>query len=152
MSNNLYGVDLDMFRALKDLLKFSRQMADQASMDKDQLEFSNAEVAMAQYERSLGPLPVWAKAWNFERGFVQSAQLFTKNGRVCGNGVIAYIEVPARRELTLGAALPIVYAVITDAGNTMKLTQGELEAGFEVGDFLFTDHHIEQMQLRFQPS
>lgn len=145
MSNNLYGVDLDMFRALKDLLKFSRQMADKASMDKDQLEFSNAEVAMAQYERSLGPLPVWAKAWNFERDFVQSAQLFTKNGRVCGNGVLAYID--PRND-----AVGNLYCVITDAGNTMMLNRGELESGFEVGDFLFKDRHIEQMQLRFQPS
>lgn len=68
-------------------------------------------------------IPDWAVG-KCEGEYVLGAQLPTRDGRQCGNGHIIHIG-PAPWDKTAP-----LYTVLTDAGNTMKLTRIEIEGLF----------------------
>mgnify|MGYP003407547060 CR=1 FL=1 len=141
---NFNNVERDLYKALVSVLEFAKQMADQASMDSDQQEFVEAQFALDQYEWSLGPLPDWASARNLKGELVQCAQLYTKNGRRNGNGVVAFITTPP------SADCEVYYHVITDSGNELRLSIQELIELFEVGDFIMKENHVLLMKMRLK--
>jgi hypothetical protein len=87
-----------------------------------------ARKALDQYETEMGPLPDWASAWNIAQEPVLFAQLYTKNGRQRGNGMIYDIGTSGK-----------VYGVITDMGNTSALSREELLNIYEIGDFVLNE-------------
>ena len=83
--------------------------------------------AIHQFESELGPLPEWASAHNISGEPVLYAQLYTKNGRQRGNGMIFHVA-------GYGS-----FGVITDMGNTSTLNHEELLSIYEVGDFILNE-------------
>lgn len=90
-----------------------------------------ADKAIAQYERELGPLPDWASAHNIGQYPVLYAQLYTRNGRRNGNAMIYHVGKE-------------VFGVITDMGNTMVLNASELDQLFEIGDYIMDERAYEK--------
>jgi hypothetical protein len=76
----------------------------------------------------MGPLPEWASAHNIAGEPVLYAQLYTKNGRQRGNGMIYDIGTQG-----------VNFGVITDMGNTSVLNREELLSIYEVGDFILNE-------------
>jgi len=72
-----------------------------------------------EFDYEAYPIPDWAMT-SCNGGYVLGAQLPTRDGRRCGNAHIIHIE-PARWDETV-----LIHTVLTDAGNTMKLTLNEL--------------------------
>lgn len=83
--------------------------------------------ALEQFESELGPLPEWASAHNIAQEPVLFAQLYTKNGRQRGNGMIFHVA-------GYGS-----FGVITDMGNTSTLNREELLSIYEIGDFILNE-------------
>lgn len=90
------------------------------------LTHNEAKAALDQYELELGPLPEWASAHNITGEPVLFAQLYTKDGRKRGNGMIYHVA---------GST----YGIITDMGNTSVLTREEVLGIYEVGDFVLNE-------------
>lgn len=84
--------------------------------------------ALEQFESEMGPLPDWASAHNIAQEPVLFAQLYTKNGRQRGNGMIYHSGVSGD-----------TFGVITDMGNTSILNREELLGIYEIGDFILTE-------------
>jgi hypothetical protein len=84
--------------------------------------------ALQQYELEMGPLPEWASAHNISGEPVLYAQLYTKNGRQRGNGMIYDIGTQG-----------VNFGIITDMGNTSVLTREELLSIYEIGDFILNE-------------
>jgi hypothetical protein len=124
--------DRMLYLALRSMVLAMEQ--DQASGDSgnwaltDVPEYLAARAAMAQYEIELGPLPEWASAFNITQEPVLFAQLYTKNGRQRGNGMIYDI-----------GSTGVNFGVITDMGNTSALTREELLSIYEIGDFILNE-------------
>lgn len=87
-----------------------------------------ARKALEQFEIEMGPIPDWASAHNIAQEPVLFAQLYTKNGRQRGNGMIYHIGVSGD-----------TFGVITDMGNTSILNREELLGIYEIGDFILTE-------------
>lgn len=87
-----------------------------------------AHDAMLQFDNELGPLPDWATGHNVSQKSVLWAQLYTRNGRQHGNGLIYHVG-------DCGTS----FGVITDMGNTMTLNSVELARCFEIGDFIMDE-------------
>lgn len=90
-------------------------------------QIADAEEALQQYELEMGPLPDWASAHNISGEPVLYAQLYTKNGRQRGNGMIFHVA-------GYGS-----FGVITDMGNTSTLNHEELLSLYEIGDFILNE-------------
>lgn len=97
----------------------------------------DAEKTMRDFNASFGPVPDWATERNHGRELVAGAQLFTKNGRRCGNGWIVETDY-----IAAGPVAVPVFKILTDAGSFMQLTEKELEDAFEVGDWISTRERI----------
>ena len=82
--------------------------------------------ATSQFEQEMGPLPEWASAHNITGEPVLFAQLYTREGRRRGNGMIYHIA---------GST----FGVITDMGNTSVLSLEELRGIYEIGDFVLNE-------------
>lgn len=95
--------------------------------------YHGAVEALRQFELELGPLPDWATAHNIAGLPVLFAQLYTRNGRAHGNGLIYHVGDSGG-----------TFGVITDMGNTMVLNRKELDQMFEVGDFIMNDAAYEK--------
>lgn len=95
-----------------------------------------ADEAMIQFELELGPLPDWAAGHNIAQEPVQYAQLFTRDGRRCGNAVISQVVVPPTEDCV------VYYHVITDMGSEMCLNINELNEIFEVGPYIHKAYGI----------
>lgn len=87
-----------------------------------------ADAALKQFESEVGPLPEWATAHNIAQEPVLYAQLYTKNGRQRGNGMIYHIGQSGT-----------TFGIITDMGNTSTLNREELLGVYEVGDFILNE-------------
>lgn len=70
------------------------------------------------------PIPYWASA-RLNGEWVQYAQLQTRDGRRMGNAVILAVET-----LTYDGEPIDLHLIITDFGNTLSLTERELEHQF----------------------
>lgn len=92
-----------------------------------------ANKAIAQFELELGPLPDWATAHNIAQEPVLYAQLYTKNGRQRGNGMIYHIGHSGT-----------TFGIITDMGNTSTLNREELLGIYEIGDFVLNEEGYEK--------
>jgi len=69
-------------------------------------------------------LPHWASD-SLDGEWVQYAQLSTKDGRRMGNAVILSVDT-----VKWGEAEVDVHTIITDFGNVLRLTEGELATQF----------------------
>jgi hypothetical protein len=69
-------------------------------------------------------LPYWADA-KLEGEWVQFAQLQTRDGRRMGNAVILAVDTELWRDKEVD-----LHIIITDFGNVLRLTAGELETQF----------------------
>ena len=69
-------------------------------------------------------LPSWASD-QLDGEWVQFAQLQTKDGRRMGNAVILAVDT-----VKWGDAEVELHTIITDFGNVLRLTEGELETQF----------------------
>lgn len=98
---------------------------------------AEAMKTMRDFNASFGPVPDWATERNHGRELVAGAQLFTKNGRRCGNGWIVETGY-----IAAGPVAVPVFKILTDAGSFMQLTEKELEDAFEVGDWISTRERI----------
>lgn len=98
---------------------------------------AKAMKTMRDFNASFGPVPDWATERNHGRELVAGAQLFTKNGRRCGNGWIVETDY-----IAAGPVAVPVFKILTDAGSFMQLTEKELEDAFEVGDWISTRERI----------
>lgn len=99
-----------------------------------------ADAALAQFELEMGPLPDWASAHNIAQEPVLYAQLYTKNGRRCGNAMISLVTLPPSEDCE------VYYHVITDMGNEMRLSLSELNELFDIGDYIGKEYGIELRQ------
>ena len=77
------------------------------------------------------PSPKWAIRKAVPNKIEIGLQLFTKNGRRCGNGYIHAVGGSVYEQGYYGW-----YYVITDIGNSMKLNENELHELFELGDYI----------------
>lgn len=93
--------------------------------------YEEAEAAMKQFVLELGPLPDWATAHNIECAPVLYAQLYTRDGRKHGNGMIFHVTSAH-------------FGVITDMGNTMTVNREELGELFEIGDYIMDERAYEK--------
>ena len=89
---------------------------------------NEAKHAMDQFELELGPLPHWASAHHITGEPVLYAQLYTRNPRACGNGLIYHIGDSGD-----------TFGIITDIGNTMIVNREEMDQYFEIGDFIMNE-------------
>lgn len=89
--------------------------------------YSGLKAVCSQFELEMGPLPDWASAHNISGEPVLYAQLYTKNGRQRGNGMIFHVA-------GYGS-----FGVITDMGNTSTLNHEELLSLYEIGDFILNE-------------
>ena len=81
-----------------------------------------------------GQLPEWAIA--LSNGEIQlGVQLCTKDGRKVGNGFL--IDIHDDEPFSL-------YIVLTDMGNTMRLTLGELQDYYHVGTYVCSLERIQR--------
>lgn len=78
-------------------------------------------------------LPDWAEQHNKQRRLQVGAQLQTRDGRVTGNGRI-YKVSPSEY---IGDM--ICYSVMTDAGNSLVLTDEEVHSMFYVGPYIIKE-------------
>ena len=88
--------------------------------------YQEAYDATGQFEQELGPLPDWATGFNVAGDLLLFSQLYTKDGRKRGNGMIYHVA---------GST----YGVITDMGNTMTLSREELLGIYEIGEFILNE-------------
>lgn len=126
---SLYLVLNNLYRAIAD-----HEVVDHLpgnTMGVLQKAHNEAKHVMDQFELELGPLPDWATAHNIAGEPVLYAQLYTRNGRAQGNGMIFHIA---------GST----FGVITDMGNTMALSRPELDQLFEIGDFIMDEAAYEK--------
>lgn len=92
---------------------------------------------METYEE---PLPEWATA--LAHGlFVLGSQLPTKDGRRMGNAHIVDTIFSEPLDQT-------IYVILTDAGNTARLTQGELEECFYPPKYI---SDVDRVRAMFMP-
>ena len=98
---------------------------------------NEAKHALDQFEIELGPLPDWAAAHNITGEPVEYAQLYTRNGRRNGNGIISLVTVPPTAEDE------VYYHVITDMGNESRLNIHELNEMYEIGDYILKAYGVE---------
>jgi hypothetical protein len=70
------------------------------------------------------PMPFWAIGKTNDPTEI-GAQLPTKDGRICGNGVVISKEIMKYSDQDCE-----VFSVLTDAGNMLRCTAGELEELF----------------------
>lgn len=92
-----------------------------------------SDAALSAFELDLGPLPDWATAHNIAGEPVLYAQLYTRNGRAHGNGMIYHT-----------GEVSDTFGVITDMGNTMILNRKELEQCFEIGNYIMNEAAYEK--------
>lgn len=70
------------------------------------------------------PLPAWAD--KFLGGHIEKyAQLSTRDGRLTGNGVVVEVMEETFADVTL-----VMYAVLTDFGNVIRVSQAQVERQF----------------------
>lgn len=94
-------------------------------------QITDAQEALALFELDMGPLPDWASAHNIAQEPVLYAQLYTRNGRKNGNGMIFHVG-------------QTMFGVITDMGNDLTVNRAELDELFEIGDFILNDEGYEK--------
>ena len=80
------------------------------------------------------PLPDWAEAYNRDQAHIRGAQLLTKNSRRTGNAVIVSVDWDSQ--------LGYLFTCRTDAGNQARYTLRELQAQFELGDYLIKESEL----------
>lgn len=100
--------------------------------------YLEADKALTQYENELGPVPEWASGWNHAQEPVLFAQLYTRDGRARGNGMIYHVG-------------PANFGVITDMGHTMVLNPQELHSAYEIGDFILNEEGYEKRKRQQPP-
>lgn len=115
------NMDIKLFMALKELHASAMHMVPHQVSEK-------AESALAEFETSLGPLPEWAIARNWDYSLVVGAQLLTRDGRQHGNAHIIHIDDAGNHG--------DVFYLLTDAGNPLQRSEPELLASFYIGDFI----------------
>lgn len=137
------NLDTRLYLALRAIVKDWIPMAEDAGnrMASEDPDYKRAREVMRDFEDSFGPTPEFAIARNFGLELTVGTQLFTKNGRRSGNGWLVRVDTQgdmgrSTRENPYGAYT--VYTVLTDAGSSMLMTEQELEAQFEVGDWICT--------------
>lgn len=129
------NTETQLYLALKSLLNSEGTTMDTGigTMESDELVEARhqARKALEQFELELGPLPDWAVSHNLTDELVPGLQLFTKDGRHCGNAHIIRIEeTPSSPHYTH------IYHLLTDAGNSMQFSQAEVENQFWLGKFI----------------
>jgi len=78
-------------------------------------------------------LPSWAVGINSDLQLVPGAQLITKDARRHGNAAISCMHEDERG---------VVYCVVTDIGNHIRVSKDELNEMFEVGDYLMDPQEV----------
>ena len=76
------------------------------------------------------PLPDWATSFSNPPFIQVGMQLLTKDGRVTGNGAIFAMSCDSVHETVLH--------IITDAGNTLQLSESAMKDMFYPGDFIMS--------------
>lgn len=128
--------DRQMYLALRNLMEaFQIDGTNESAV-----VYQAAYDACEQFELELGPLPDWADSHNIAQVPVQYAQLFTRDGRRCGNALISEVTVPP------SADCEIYFHIITDMGNEMRLNIRELEEMFEIGNYVNKPYGVELRQ------
>lgn len=104
-------------------------LLDTTDMDDEmRAAYLEADGTLTQFELELGPVPDWASGHNIAQEPLLYAQLYTRNGRERGNGMI--YDTGVNGEL---------FGVITDMGNTSVLSRAELLACYDIGDFILNE-------------
>lgn len=103
-------------------------------VDSDSYKLAVMRVAVKRPEIDLfeGQLPEWAIAKNPHHYLVPGAQLLTKDGRRTGN---AHVIMVVEKFYTDGEKT-VIFEALTDAGNKINLTAGEIHSMFYIGDYL----------------
>lgn len=126
------NVDTKLYLALRKFAKDYKDLADSGDAGfwkaEEQPAYQQAMLAMREFEASLGPLPKWAIARNWDYSPVVGAQLLTRDGRQHGNAHIIHIDDAGNHG--------DVFYLLTDAGNPMQRSEVELLASFYIGDFI----------------
>lgn len=137
------NLDTRLYLSLKKIMNGYVELCEDAGgrdIEKSHGYLSTMQV-LKDFEDSHGPIPEWAIARNFGLELTLGAQLFTKNGRRSGNGWLVNIMDVIKAEIA-DKNNPYgeieVYTVLTEDGSYMRMTKQELEAQFEVGDWICT--------------
>lgn len=124
------NIDVKLYLALKAVVTEQKEfVADHGPYSVNPENLLKAELALAEFELSLGPLPEWAIARNWDYSLVPGAQLCTKDGRKTGNAHVLRVRGSVVENL-------IVHECITDAGSFLTLTEKEILDQFWVGDWI----------------
>lgn len=79
------------------------------------------------------PMPEWASCMAPKDQISLGQQVLTRDGRICGNGVIIDIYFNTK----INSA---IFVVLTDAGNICKYTVSELNSRYYMGKYLLNTH------------
>lgn len=125
------NIDLKLYLALRNICKDYLSLCEDAGgvMDSPPKEYVDAQLALAEFEQSFGPLPDWAIARNWDYSLVPGAQLCTRDGRRTGNAFII------RKREKNGVTMPD-YEIMTDMSAQFFLSESEIHEQFWIGDWI----------------
>lgn len=108
------NIDLKLYLALRNICKDYLSLCEDAGgvMDSPPKEYVDAQLALAEFEQSFGPLPDWAIARNWDYSLVVGAQLCTRDGRRTGNAFIVRVGEDLEHKTPL-------YEVMSDMGSCL---------------------------------
>ena len=146
------NIDVKLYLALKGIIGHAENesealynLAKQApAEDSDQIRLEAeragnrveaAQLALAEFELSPGPLPEWAFGRNWSYDLQPGAQLCTKDGRRMGNAHVLRQHWEGNPEFDGNARM--LYDCITDAGSYIhSMTENELTEAFYIGEWI----------------
>lgn len=79
------------------------------------------------------PMPEWAYCGAPKDQITLGQQVCTKDGRICGNGVIVDIYFNTKTNTA-------IFVILTDAGNIRKYTVSELYNNYNLGKYILNTH------------
>jgi hypothetical protein len=125
------NIDLKLYLALHNICKGYLSLCEDTGgvMDSPTKEYVDAQLALAEFEQSFGPLPDWAIARNWDYSLVVGAQLCTRDGRRTGNAFIIRVGEALEHKTPL-------YEVMSDMGRHFTMNETEIHEQFWIGEWI----------------